>query len=111
MGGCDQIDIFGVLLLELQEDLGESGRLDLRAVHSLRDRVILAVYAAHIAAGEENGAAPPAAGDHRLLVKIESSSRSVQFRIFLAIADFSFGPVHPAAPWAERAVCHIHYIV
>ena len=59
VGSRDQVDVLGVLLLQLQEDLGEPGRLDLGPVHGLRDRVILAVYAAHIAAGEENGAASP----------------------------------------------------
>ena len=50
VGGRDQIDILGILVLQLQKNLGEPFGLDLHSGHRLSDRIILAVDTAHIAA-------------------------------------------------------------
>ena len=89
----------------------DAGRV-LRTVESLRigDFVVLAEYAAHIAAGEEDGTGADRPRNDRLFPFEKSCPCGVKIRGFTAVSDISCSAVYAAVPWAERAACKIEKI-
>ncbi len=58
LGGRNQVDVEGTLILKPEDDVEQLIIADLSAVTQVADLVVLAVDAAEVAMGEEDGAAP-----------------------------------------------------
>ena len=74
VGGRDQVHVERPLPLQIQGHGGDLGRLHGLARQALGDRSVLAVAAAKRAAREEDGPAPAAPREHRLLPEMQGAS-------------------------------------
>ena len=104
LGGSDQIDVVGALLLQFQKDLGQALGVDGLAQALLADFIVLAVAALQAAAGKEHGAAAFAAADAGLLPVMQRRAGNHQLAGRTAHTGAP-GPVRAAAAGAEGTGC------
>ena len=104
MGRRDEIDVVRTLFLQFQKDAGQAGQGNFPASPALRDFVVLAVYAAQIAAAEKNSAGTVRAGQTWLFPEMEGRSRGCKPCVLPAVTDFADVSVDVTFPWTERTV-------
>lgn len=104
LGGSDQIDVMGALLLQAEEDIGQSAYAQLLSQIFLTDGMVLAETAAQGASAEKYGSTAPGSADAGLLPVVKPGPSGPHIDPAPAIAP-GIVPVHMAPAGAEAAVC------